>query len=70
MVDEREEFEFMGCYRMSSDLCLQADDGPGKGKEATAATEEVDPQEVFRQLVLDGTSLSLSLCNILSKKHH
>lgn len=43
---------------MTCNLSLQAENDSKKKMEKV---EEVDPQEVFRQLVLDGRSLSLSL---------
>lgn len=47
---------------MTCNLSLQAENDSKKKMEKV---EEVDPQEVFRQLVLDGRSLSLSLSLIL-----
>lgn len=43
---------------MTCNLSLQAEND---SKNKMEKVEEVDPQEVFRQLVLDGRSLSLSL---------
>lgn len=45
---------------MTCNLSLQAENDSKKKMEKV---EEVDPQEVFRQLVLDGRSLSLSYLN-------